>query len=88
MDAGRRRNLLIQKRPAANKVVNIRRRFTNHWLANQDERKDQVFSALVDAYGRKAAPLWFQRWRRFWMSCAEMFGYANGREWLGARKAE
>lgn len=63
-------------------------RTANHWLANQDERKDQVFSALVDAYGRKAAPLWFQRWRRFWMSCAEMFGYANGREWLGARKAE
>ena len=59
-------------------------RTANQWLANQDARKDQVLSILVDAYGSKAAPLWFQRWRMFWMACAELFGYANGREWLVA----
>lgn len=59
-------------------------RTVNHWLANQDSRKDQVMSTLVTAYGSKAAALWFQRWRMFWMSCAELFGYANGREWLVA----
>jgi len=56
----------------------------DHWLANQDAHKDQVMSVLAEAYGSKLAPLWFQRWRMFWMSCAEMFGYANGQEWLVA----
>ncbi|MEO6967897.1 MAG: class I SAM-dependent methyltransferase [Rhodanobacteraceae bacterium] len=58
-------------------------RSANHWLANQDERRDAVMSVLVQAYG-DAAPLWFQRWRMFWMSCAELFGYAAGQEWLVA----
>lgn len=59
-------------------------RTANHWLANQDAHKNQVMSALADAYGSRAALLWFQRWRMFWMSCAELFGYANGQEWLVA----
>ena len=57
-------------------------RTANQWLANQDVRRDQVLSTLVSVYGSKAARLWFQRWRMFWMSCAELFGYSNGQEWL------
>ena len=56
-------------------------RSANHWLANQDAHCDAVMAALTEAYG-DAAPLWFQRWRMFWMSCAELFGYANGQEWM------
>lgn len=59
-------------------------RTANHWLANQDSRKDQVMATLIEAYGRRAARLWFQRWRMFFMSCAELFGYAAGQEWLVA----
>ncbi len=59
-------------------------RTANHWLANQDARREQVMATLTQAYGKKAAALWFQRWRMFWMSCAELFGYANGQEWLVA----
>ena len=59
-------------------------RTANRWLANQDARRDQVMEVLTLAYGHKAAPLWFQRWRMFWMSCAELFGYADGQEWLVA----
>ncbi|NII53198.1 cyclopropane-fatty-acyl-phospholipid synthase [Lutibacter sp. SG786] len=59
-------------------------RTANHWLANQDARREQVMHVLSQAYGAKSASLWFQRWRMFWMSCAELFGYADGQEWLVA----
>lgn len=59
-------------------------RTANHWLANQDANREPVMQVLFAAYGRQSAPLWFQRWRMFWMSCAELFGYADGQEWLVA----
>ncbi|WP_109125463.1 cyclopropane-fatty-acyl-phospholipid synthase family protein [Dyella sp. C11] len=60
-------------------------RTANAWLARQDAQRDEVMRVLKDAYGSTAlAALWFQRWRMFWMACAELFGYANGQEWLVA----
>jgi cyclopropane-fatty-acyl-phospholipid synthase len=56
----------------------------NHWLANQDARRDEVLDVLEDAYGGAQARRWHQRWRMFWMACAELFGYADGNEWLVA----
>lgn len=55
-------------------------RTANHWLANHDARRDAVMGHLRQAYG-DAAPLWNQRWRMFWMACAELFGYRGGEEW-------
>jgi cyclopropane-fatty-acyl-phospholipid synthase len=57
------------------------RRTAEHWLDRQDEHRDDVIEALRHAYGEHAE-LWFQRWRLFWMACAELFGYGQGREWL------
>lgn len=54
------------------------------WLRNQDRNRHQVREILAHAYGADAAALWAQRWRMFWMSCAELFGYAGGNEWLVA----
>jgi cyclopropane-fatty-acyl-phospholipid synthase len=59
-------------------------RTANHWLENQDARGDAVMAILREAYGEAAAKLWFQRWRMFWMACAELFGYDQGREWMVA----
>lgn len=56
-------------------------RTANHWLQRQDAQQPAVMAVLREAYGEQA-PLWFQRWRMFWMSCAELFGYAGGGEWL------
>jgi cyclopropane-fatty-acyl-phospholipid synthase len=53
----------------------------NHWLQQQDAHRTEVMAILHEAYG-DAAGLWYQRWRMFWMACAELFGYANGQEWM------
>jgi cyclopropane-fatty-acyl-phospholipid synthase len=59
-------------------------RTANHWLQNQDRRGAQVLSVLCGYYGDRHGRLWFQRWRMFWMACAETFGYARGQEWVVA----
>jgi cyclopropane-fatty-acyl-phospholipid synthase len=59
-------------------------RTANHWLQNQDRRRAQVLSVLRSCYGDPHARLWFQRWRMFWMACAETFGYDRGQEWVVA----
>lgn len=59
-------------------------RTADHWLQRQDRNRDAVMSVLKQAYGPQAAALWYQRWRIFWMACAEMFGYADGQQWLVA----
>jgi len=57
-------------------------RTANAWLANQDRARGGIMPVLADAYGRREAALWFQRWRMFFMAVAELFGYAGGTEWL------
>ena len=59
-------------------------RTADHWLQNQDAAREDVMAVLREAYDDATATLWFQRWRMFWMACAELFGYADGQEWLVA----
>ncbi len=56
----------------------------NHWLENQDKHSEQVLAILQNAYGNELAKLWAQRWRMFWMACAELFAFNNGNEWMVA----
>ena len=56
----------------------------NHWLANHDRNRDEALTELAAVYGRDQAAIWNQRWRIFWMACAELFGYDEGRQWLVA----
>jgi cyclopropane-fatty-acyl-phospholipid synthase len=58
------------------------RRTAEHWLANHDAHAEAVMATLRAAYGAGGATLWNQRWRMFWMACAELFGYAGGQEWI------
>ena len=51
------------------------------WLQNMDQRRETLLPVLENAYGEDAK-VWFQRWRMFFMACAELFGYRDGTEWL------
>jgi cyclopropane-fatty-acyl-phospholipid synthase len=57
------------------------RKTADAWLANLDARAAEVTPVLRAAYG-EAAEQWRQRWRIFFMACAELFGYAGGQEWF------
>jgi cyclopropane-fatty-acyl-phospholipid synthase len=51
------------------------------WLANMERRRPEVWRALQQAYGPEQAGLWWTRWRLFFLSCAELFGYDDGQQW-------
>jgi cyclopropane-fatty-acyl-phospholipid synthase len=52
------------------------------WLENLDARSADILPVLARAYGHAAAPLWLQRWRLFFMACAELWAFRNGQEWF------
>jgi cyclopropane-fatty-acyl-phospholipid synthase len=53
----------------------------NAWLVNLDTRRDEALTILAAVYGAEAAERWLQRWRIFFMACAELFGYDRGQQW-------
>ena len=55
-------------------------RTLNAWLAQMDERRHLVMPILQKVYGSDAG-LWWMRWRVFFMACAELFAFNEGREW-------
>ena len=52
------------------------------WLANMDRQRERVMPILGRTYGVAQATRWWVYWRVFFMSCAELFGYRDGEEWL------
>jgi cyclopropane-fatty-acyl-phospholipid synthase len=51
------------------------------WLANMDHHELAVMEVLRETYGAKDARRWWVRWRVFFMACAELWGWQDGREW-------
>ncbi len=52
------------------------------WLENMDRNRDEIMKLFAGTYGKKDAKRWFHRWRIFFLSCAELFGYEHGEEWF------
>jgi cyclopropane-fatty-acyl-phospholipid synthase len=56
----------------------------NAWLENLDKNKSKVTEIFKNTYGDRNTNLWIQRWRIFFMACAELWGYDKGQEWIVA----
>ena len=57
-------------------------RTAEDWLANMDRARGQLMPILASTYGADQARKWWVYWRVFFMSCAELWGYRGGSEWL------
>jgi len=55
-------------------------RTSEAWLRNMDDNRPALWPLFEQTYGGDAA-IWWQRWRLFFMSVAELFGYAEGQQW-------
>ncbi len=51
------------------------------WLANVDAQRSAIMPIMRETCGSHDARRWFQRWRMFFMACAELFAYRSGSEW-------
>ncbi len=53
-----------------------------HWLQNMEAHRAEILPILADTYGAGHEQKWWSYWRTFYMSCAELWGYRGGEEWL------
>ncbi|MHB1050386.1 MAG: SAM-dependent methyltransferase [Bacteroidota bacterium] len=52
------------------------------WLSNMDANKQEIQKIFAETYGEDQMTKWWVYWRVFFMSCAELWGYNNGEEWI------
>ncbi|MGJ7544225.1 SAM-dependent methyltransferase [Variovorax sp. LT1R16] len=55
-------------------------RTSEAWLRNMDQRRATLMPLFRETYGEEA-DVWWVRWRLFFMSVAELFGYDDGQRW-------
>lgn len=52
------------------------------WLSNMDAHKNEIMPILAETYGAEQSVKWWVYWRIFFMACAELWNFNNGREWI------
>ncbi len=55
---------------------------SEQWLKNMDKNKEKILPILKETYGQHQMTKWWVYWRVFFMSCAELWGYENGTQWI------
>ena len=51
------------------------------WLGTMDRNKGRVVEGLKETYGEGEVVRWWNRWRVFYMACAELFAWGGGDVW-------
>lgn len=54
----------------------------NAWLAEMDAHRATILPIFEATYGKADAELWWQRWRLFFLACAETFAFDGGDTWF------
>lgn len=57
-------------------------RTSRDWVRNMYSSRKEIMPVLARTYGADQAVIWFNRWKMFFMACAELFGFSGGDEWL------
>ena len=52
------------------------------WLQNMDRHRAELRPLFAATYGAGKAAKWWVYWRIFFMSCAELFGFHGGEDWI------
>ena len=52
------------------------------WLLNMDNNRETIMPILSATYGDEQSLKWWVYWRVFFMSCAELWGFRGGQEWI------
>jgi cyclopropane-fatty-acyl-phospholipid synthase len=52
------------------------------WLQRLDAHRGEAEALFRNTCGARAARRAVERWRLFFLACAELFGYEGGREWI------
>ncbi len=52
------------------------------WLARMDANKTAIMPLFESTYGKDQAVKWWSFWRIFFLSCAELWGFNKGEEWI------
>lgn len=57
-------------------------RTSEAWLEKMDANEAAITPILSQTYGHELTAKWRSYWRVFFMSCAELWGFRDGNEWL------
>ncbi len=57
-------------------------RTAEFWLRNMDAARAEILPLFAATYGPGQETKWWAYWRVFFLSCAELWGYRGGEEWL------
>ena len=52
------------------------------WLVNMDAHRNEIWTIFQQTYGPENTQQWWAYWRVFYLSCAELWGYQSGNQWL------